>query len=155
CAGLRRRGGPAAASLSGSRGINHRRCAANHERRDHLSAGIEHRAGCVAEGGGIQRKRLRGPVDPLPEVAGRGARLAVAADSGFGAGMSDFASIGSRMSGNPRVYGSPPYRVVVVHGGPGAAGQMAPVARRLSEEYTVLEPMQSATSVEGQVDELR
>jgi len=45
-------------------------------------------------------------------------------------------------------------RVAVIHGGPGAAGSMAPVARRLSETCDVLEPYQSASSVQGQIDEL-
>lgn len=29
---------------------------------------------------------------------------------------------------NPRIYGKPPYRVALVHGGPGATGEMAVVA---------------------------
>lgn len=56
---------------------------------------------------------------------------------------------------NPRTYGPPPYRVAVLHGGPGAGGEMAPVARRLSAHRGVLEPIQTATSVNGQVHELR
>jgi pimeloyl-ACP methyl ester carboxylesterase len=55
---------------------------------------------------------------------------------------------------NPRRYGHPPFGVVVVHGGPGAPGEMAPVARELSVTRGVLEPLQTATSLEGQVDEL-
>jgi pimeloyl-ACP methyl ester carboxylesterase len=53
-----------------------------------------------------------------------------------------------------RKYGKPPYTVAVVHGGPGAAGEMAPVARELASERGVLEPLQSAASLEGQVSEL-
>ena len=53
-----------------------------------------------------------------------------------------------------RKYGEPPFRVVVIHGGPGAPGEMAPVARRLSAGRGVLEPLQTAASVEGQVEEL-
>jgi len=53
-----------------------------------------------------------------------------------------------------RRYGSAPFRVAVVHGGPGAAGEMAPVARMLSSVFGVIEPMQTADSVRGQVDEL-
>lgn len=45
--------------------------------------------------------------------------------------------------------------VAVIHGGPGAAGGMAPVARELSAVRGVLEPLQTATSIEGQVRELR
>lgn len=55
---------------------------------------------------------------------------------------------------NPRRYGRPPHRVVLVHGGPGAGGEMAPVARRLSEGFGVIEPIQTADSLDGQVDEL-
>lgn len=54
-----------------------------------------------------------------------------------------------------RHYGMPPYRVAVVHGGPGAGGEMAPVARALARERGVLEPIQTATSIDGQVEELR
>lgn len=57
--------------------------------------------------------------------------------------------------GNLRKYGSQPYKVAVVHGGPGAPGEMAPVARELSSITGVLEPMQTATTIEGQVNELR
>ena len=45
--------------------------------------------------------------------------------------------------------------MAVLHGGPGAPGEMAPVARELSSLRGVLEPLQSASSVEGQVQELR
>ncbi|MHB1162170.1 MAG: alpha/beta fold hydrolase [Chloroflexota bacterium] len=55
---------------------------------------------------------------------------------------------------NLRRYGRPPFTVAVVHGGPGGPGQMAPVARELSGRWGVLEPIQTATSVEGQVREL-
>jgi len=54
-----------------------------------------------------------------------------------------------------RTYGDPPYRVAVLHGGPGAAGEVAPVARELGKDMGVLEPLQTATTVEGQVEELR
>lgn len=53
-----------------------------------------------------------------------------------------------------KTYGLPPYQVVLVHGGPGGAGQMAPVARGLAGDWGVLEPYQTARSVEGQVAEL-
>ena len=55
---------------------------------------------------------------------------------------------------NPRKYGAPPFDVVVVHGGPGACGEMAPVARELSLDFGVLEPLQTATTIDGQVKEL-
>ncbi|MHC4152935.1 MAG: alpha/beta fold hydrolase [Planctomycetota bacterium] len=46
-------------------------------------------------------------------------------------------------------------RIAVVHGGPGAAGEMAPVARELSSGWGVMEPIQTAASLEGQVEELK
>ena len=55
----------------------------------------------------------------------------------------------------PRTYGSPPFTVAVIHGGPGAAGEMAPVARELASGWGVLEPLQTAASLEGQVEELK
>jgi pimeloyl-ACP methyl ester carboxylesterase len=57
--------------------------------------------------------------------------------------------------GSLRKYGQKPFNVAVIHGGPGAPGEMAPVARELSSYTGVLEPLQTATSVEGQIEELR
>ena len=54
-----------------------------------------------------------------------------------------------------RTYGSAPYIVAVVHDGPGATGEMAPVARELARDQGILEPLQTSTSLDGQVDELR
>lgn len=59
------------------------------------------------------------------------------------------------MTAAGRTHGEPPYGSVVVHGGPGAAGALASVARTLSDRHGVLEPLQTATSVDAQVDELR
>jgi pimeloyl-ACP methyl ester carboxylesterase len=56
---------------------------------------------------------------------------------------------------NPRVYGHPPYSLALIHGGPGAGGEMAPVARRLGASRGVLEPIQTADSLEGQIHELK
>lgn len=53
-----------------------------------------------------------------------------------------------------RKHGKAPYGVAVVHGGPGATGAMAPVAEVLSETIGVLEPLQTAGTVAGQVEEL-
>ncbi len=55
---------------------------------------------------------------------------------------------------NLRMYGNKPFNVAVIHGGPGASGEMAPVARQLSSIRGVLEPLQTATSLKGQVQEL-
>jgi pimeloyl-ACP methyl ester carboxylesterase len=56
---------------------------------------------------------------------------------------------------NLRIYGDPPYSVAVVHGGPGAPGEMAPVARELFIDLSVLEPLQTADTLDGQVVELK
>lgn len=56
---------------------------------------------------------------------------------------------------NFRVYGNPPFSIVVVHGGPGAPGEMKPVAEELSKDFGVIEPLQAATSVDGQIEELK
>ena len=56
---------------------------------------------------------------------------------------------------NPRKYGNPPYNVVVIHGGPGAPGEMAPVAEELSPDYGILEPLQTEHSINGQIKELK
>lgn len=55
---------------------------------------------------------------------------------------------------NIRKYGPAPYAVAVIHGGPGAAGEMAPVARELSAIAGILEPLQTATSIDQQIQEL-
>lgn len=54
-----------------------------------------------------------------------------------------------------RRYGLAPYHVAVIHGGPGAPGSAAPIARELAADRGVLEPFQTAGSLEGQVEELR
>jgi pimeloyl-ACP methyl ester carboxylesterase len=56
---------------------------------------------------------------------------------------------------NPRIYGSIPFSVAVIHGGPGAGGEMADVARELGSGRGVLEPLQTAPSLRGQVEELK
>ena len=55
---------------------------------------------------------------------------------------------------NLRIYGQPPFPVAVVHGGPGACGELAPVARELASFCGVLEPIQTQTTLQGQIDEL-
>jgi len=55
---------------------------------------------------------------------------------------------------NLRIYGNKPFNVAVIHGGPGAPGEMAHIARQLSSVRGVLEPLQTATSLKGQVQEL-
>ena len=53
------------------------------------------------------------------------------------------------------LYGERPYHVAIVHGGAGAPGSIAPVARELSKAAGVLEPMQTKSTLEGQIEELR
>jgi pimeloyl-ACP methyl ester carboxylesterase len=53
-----------------------------------------------------------------------------------------------------RTYGDPPFSVAVVHGGPGAPGEVAGLAQRLAGPLGVIEPFQSRVSVGGQVKEL-
>src|SRR5947209_16720527 len=56
---------------------------------------------------------------------------------------------------NLRKYGAEPFRVAVLHGGPGAPGDMAPVARELAKRRGVLEPLQTRDTIHGQVEELK
>ena len=56
---------------------------------------------------------------------------------------------------NLRKYGNPPFDTAVIHGGPGAPGEMAPVARELSSAKDILEPLQTSVSIQGQVKKLK
>ncbi len=56
---------------------------------------------------------------------------------------------------NYRKYGDAPFSVAVLHGGPGAAGEMAPVARELSSRQGIMEPLQTAATLNGQARELK
>ncbi|HBR70833.1 TPA: alpha/beta hydrolase [Candidatus Dependentiae bacterium] len=53
-----------------------------------------------------------------------------------------------------RKYGNTPFNIAVIHGGPGGAGEVAPVAEELSTNHGILEPFQQSQSIEGQVKEL-
>jgi pimeloyl-ACP methyl ester carboxylesterase len=55
---------------------------------------------------------------------------------------------------NFKKYGNAPYKVAVVHGGPGAVGSMTPVATELSAVSGILEPLLTSQSVNGQLQEL-
>ncbi|MFC1998377.1 alpha/beta fold hydrolase [Chloroflexota bacterium] len=55
---------------------------------------------------------------------------------------------------NLRKYSAAPYTVAIVHGGPGAPGEVAPVAKELSGTYGVLEPLQTQSTMSGQIEEL-
>ncbi len=56
---------------------------------------------------------------------------------------------------NLREYGNAPFTTAVIHGGPGAAGEMAPVAREISSIRGILEPLQTANTIQGQIEELK
>jgi pimeloyl-ACP methyl ester carboxylesterase len=56
---------------------------------------------------------------------------------------------------NVRIYGDAPYKTAVLHGGPGAPGYMAPVARELAQTIGVIEPLQTKDSLDGQIEELQ
>ena len=58
-------------------------------------------------------------------------------------------------SHNLRRHGEPPFTVVVVHGGPGAGGEMAPVARSLAARRGVLEPIQTADTLSRVITDFR
>ncbi len=53
-----------------------------------------------------------------------------------------------------RTHGEPPYTVAVLHGGPGAPGSVAALARELAADRGVLEPFQTRATIAGQVAEL-
>lgn len=52
-------------------------------------------------------------------------------------------------------YGTKPFKIAVIHGGPGAAGYMKPVALELSNNFNILEPLQSKLTIQEQIDELK
>ena len=57
-------------------------------------------------------------------------------------------------SDNYRLYGKTRIQLVIIHGGPGAPGNVAPVARELSNHRGVLEPFQTADNIHDQLLEL-
>jgi pimeloyl-ACP methyl ester carboxylesterase len=54
-----------------------------------------------------------------------------------------------------RKHGSLPFKVVVLHGGPGAPGEMQPVAQELLKNFGVLEPLLISHTIQDQVQELK
>lgn len=55
---------------------------------------------------------------------------------------------------NCREYGNKPYKVIVIHGGPGAIGSCAGICRGLSDEFGVIEIFQSKNSILELVNEM-
>jgi pimeloyl-ACP methyl ester carboxylesterase len=56
---------------------------------------------------------------------------------------------------NCRIYGKSPYKVALLHGGPGAAGTLKELAQMLSNDCGILELLQTKDSLASQVEELR
>lgn len=56
---------------------------------------------------------------------------------------------------NCRIYGKSPFNIALIHGGPGDAGSLKELAQMLSDDYGILEPIQTMDSVDGQIEELR
>ncbi len=57
-------------------------------------------------------------------------------------------------AGNYRTYGSSPYRIVLVHGGPGAAGSLTSLARELSRKNGAIEALQTGNTIGQLLSEL-
>jgi pimeloyl-ACP methyl ester carboxylesterase len=55
---------------------------------------------------------------------------------------------------NLRTYGTEPYDIALLHGGPGAPGSLGALARRLSISFGILEPVILTHSVNEQIEEL-
>ena len=55
---------------------------------------------------------------------------------------------------NFRTYGKPPFSIILIHGGPGAIGEMAPVAERIGERFGILELLNRGLSISEQLEEL-
>jgi len=55
---------------------------------------------------------------------------------------------------NFKLYGSPPHRVVLVHGGPAAIGYLAPLAENLSGSAGVIEAFQTKSTIKELLVEL-
>ena len=55
-----------------------------------------------------------------------------------------------------RLYGNAPYKIVLVHGGPGAIGSLKGFARELNElsQMSVIEALQSKYSIDELLEEL-
>lgn len=52
------------------------------------------------------------------------------------------------------LYGKAPYQVALLHGGPGAWGEMAPVANFLAGEFACIECFQTKSTLDGQIEEI-
>ncbi len=55
---------------------------------------------------------------------------------------------------NYRKYGEAPYKFLLIHGGPGAIGDLKPLAEELSKKHSLIETLHRARSVNGQLAEI-
>jgi hypothetical protein len=53
-----------------------------------------------------------------------------------------------------KIYSNQPYKVVVVHSGPGASGTVAAITRELSKDSGVIEPLQTRDPISELLIEL-
>jgi len=47
------------------------------------------------------------------------------------------------------------FKIVLIHGGPGTAGSMVPIANELSKNAGILEPLQTELTIDGQIHKLQ
>ncbi|MGM0367634.1 MAG: alpha/beta fold hydrolase [Actinomycetota bacterium] len=51
-------------------------------------------------------------------------------------------------------YNRKPYRIALLHGGPGAPESITPLAKELAKKFSILEPIQSGYTIKAQLKEL-
>ena len=54
-----------------------------------------------------------------------------------------------------RLYGAPPYKTMILHGGPGAIGDVSELCLYISDFQSVLEPLMIEKSLQKQIDLLK
>jgi len=52
-------------------------------------------------------------------------------------------------------HGEAPYKIAVIHGGPGAPGSMKDIAKELSNDYGIIEPHQTSDTIVGTLKEMK
>ncbi len=58
------------------------------------------------------------------------------------------------MADNYRAWGCAPYRILVIHGGPGAAGELASLSNEISKSIACIELLQTQSKVEEEIQEI-
>jgi pimeloyl-ACP methyl ester carboxylesterase len=54
-----------------------------------------------------------------------------------------------------RIWGKPPFTTVILHKGPGAAGDVASLANELGKHSGVIEPFQTGITIKSQINEIK